>query len=98
MLAVVPQQRAFATLDGPADPQAATPRGLYHHVWQLINDRFYDSTFNDQRWTRWEHKYDGQLKTLDDARKGIQTMLASLGDRYTRYLDPSAFDDEKQQI
>jgi carboxyl-terminal processing protease len=79
-------------------PPAATPVGLYHHVWQLINEVYVDSTFNGQDWKRWEHRYDKDLKTLDDSRKGIETMLASLGDRYTRYLDPSAFVDEKQQI
>lgn len=76
----------------------ANPTGLYHHVWQLIKDRYFDPTYNGQKWARWEHRYDKQLKTLPDARKAIDTMLASLGDRYTRYLDPSAFDEETSQI
>lgn len=74
------------------------PANLYGKVWQLIKEDFYDVNYNGQDWARWEHKYDKKLKTLDDAHKAVETMLASLGDRYTRFLDRDAFDDEKQQI
>ena len=74
------------------------PEALYHKVWQLIQDDYVDKTYNGQSWSRWEHRYDGKLKTLVDAHKGVETMLASLGDRYTRFLDAEAFDDEKSQI
>ncbi len=74
------------------------PASLYSRVWQLIKEDFYDDKYNGQDWARWEHKYDKKLKTLDDAHKAVETMLASLGDRYTRFLDRDAFDDEKQQI
>ncbi len=84
-------QRIFSA--APLDPDY-----LYHRVWQLIREDYYDQTFGGQSWTRWEHRYDGKLKTLDDAHKAIETMLASLGDRYTRFLDRDAFDDEKLQI
>lgn len=78
--------------------KSASPTGLYHHVWQLIQDNYYDPTYNGQQWTKWEHRYDKKIKDMDDSRKAIDSMLASLADRYTRYLNPSAFDDEKQQI
>jgi carboxyl-terminal processing protease len=74
------------------------PETLYRKVWQLIREDYYDQTYNNQSWGRWEHRYDNKLKTLDDAHKAIETMLASLGDRYTRFLDRDAFDDEKSQI
>jgi carboxyl-terminal processing protease len=74
------------------------PAMIYHRVWKLIDEDYYEGTYNGQTWTRWEHKYDGRLKTLEDAHKAVETMLASLGDRYTRFLDRDAFDDEKQQI
>ncbi|MBX9689692.1 MAG: S41 family peptidase [Candidatus Obscuribacterales bacterium] len=74
------------------------PQHLYSRVWGIISNEYYDQNFNDQDWKRWEHRYDGKLKTLDDAHKAIETMLASLGDKYTRFLDKEAFSDEKQQI
>lgn len=74
------------------------PEKVYERVWDLINDDYYDATFNGQDWSRWKHKYDGKLKTSDDAHKAVETMLASLGDRYTRFLDRDAFADERSQI
>ncbi len=95
----LPQPLAFAFGIEEATPgMNVSPVGLYHHVWQLITERFYDPTFNGQKWDRWEHRYDKRIKNLPDARKAIETMLYSLGDRYTRYLDPAAFDDETKQI
>lgn len=77
------------------------PSQLYNHVWRLIKEDFCPANtkaYNGQDWERWEHKYDGKLETLEDAHVAIATMLASLGDRYTRFLDRDAFDDEKSQI
>ncbi len=74
------------------------PDKIYEKVWDLINDDFYDGSFNGQDWSRWKHKYDGKLKNSEDAHKAVETMLASLGDRYTRFLDRDAFDDERSQI
>lgn len=86
------------TLDRAKAAQNVDPYELYARVWRLIKSEFYDPTYNGQDWTRWQHHYDGKLKTEEDAEKAIETMLASLGDRYTRFLDRDAFDDEKSQI
>jgi carboxyl-terminal processing protease len=74
------------------------PQVLYDRAWHLVKDSFYDQKFNGEDWTRWEHHYDNKLKTMDDAHKAIETMLASLADPYTRFLDRDAFDEEKSQI
>lgn len=75
-----------------------SPQELYHQAWELIHENFYKRDFNNQEWSRWEHHYDGKLKTAEDAYKGIETMLASLGDPYTRFLNKEAFTEEKSQI
>lgn len=74
------------------------PQGLYNQSWKLIKDQYFDQAFNGQNWSRWQHHYDGKLKTMDDSHKAIETMLASLADPYTRFLDKEAFADEKDQI
>ncbi|MBX9770338.1 MAG: S41 family peptidase [Candidatus Obscuribacterales bacterium] len=75
-----------------------TPDSIYDRVWRLIKQDYYDTTYNGQNWSRWQHRYEGKLTSFDDSHKAIETMLASLGDRYTRFLDREAFDDEKTQI
>lgn len=79
------------------------PADLYHKAWGIIKDTYFDQKFGGgtgatQNWQRWEHKYDNKLKTSEDAHKAIETMLASLGDPYTRFLNEESFTDEKQQI
>ncbi len=74
------------------------PQELYNKVWELIKKDYVDQTFNGQDWSIWKDRYKGKLKTLGDSHKAIETMLASLGDRYTRFLSRKDFDDEKQAI
>src|SRR5438105_4284586 len=96
LIAAIPSPTRIAQrimVGNPVDPE-----GLYRRVWQLIREDYYDQNYNGQSWSRWEHRYDNKLKTLDDSHKAIESMLASLGDRYTRFLDRDAFDDEKSQI
>lgn len=77
---------------------AETPQGLYDQVWRLINAKYVDSTNNNQNWNRWRHKYDSQIKTNEDAYVAIDTMISSLNDVYTKFLDPKAFKEENESI
>lgn len=77
---------------------AYTPCDLYDKVWVLINNKFVDQSNNGQDWQRWRHKYDKQIKTNEDAYVAIDTMLASLNDPYTRFLDPKEFAEETNSI
>lgn len=78
--------------------QAYTPVDLYDQVWRLVNTKFVDQTNNAQDWSRWRHKYDDKIKTNEDAYVAINTMVASLNDPYTRFLDPKEFADETSSI
>lgn len=71
---------------------------LYDMVWRTVNTRFVDQSNNGQNWSRWRYKYDDKIKTPEDAYLAIDTMLASLNDRYTRFLNPKDFEEEKSAI
>lgn len=77
---------------------AFTPQSLYDEVWRLINTKYVDQSENGQDWDRWRHKYDKYIETEDDAYVAIETMLASLNDKYTRFLDPEEFKEENESI
>jgi len=77
-----------------------TPAQLYKIAWFFVKSSYLDTTYNGQDidiW-RYENRYKGHLKTFDDSTKAIETMLMSLGDRYTRYLDRESFQEEKRAI
>ena len=71
---------------------------LYDQVWKLVNTKFVDKTNNKQNWQRWRYKYDNVIKTPEDSYVAIETMLASLNDPYTKFLDPKEFEEETSSI
>ncbi len=77
---------------------AYQPSELYDNVWRLINMKYVDQTNNMQDWDSWRHKYDNYIKTDDDAYVAIGTMIASLDDPYTKFLDPKDFAEETSSI
>ncbi len=77
---------------------AFTPQQLYDNVWKLVNTKYVDQTNNHQNWERWRHKYDSKIQTDEDAYVAIDTMLASLNDPYTKFLNPKEFADETSSI
>lgn len=77
---------------------AYQPTDLYDNVWRLINTKYVDSTDNMQDWNAWRHKYDKYIKTDEDSYVAIGTMIASLDDPYTKFLDPKDFAEETSSI
>lgn len=77
---------------------AASPVELYDNVWRLINTKYVDQTNNEQNWSIWRHKYDNVIKTNEDAYVAIDTMVASLNDPYTKFLNPKDFAEETGSI
>ncbi|MBQ3641095.1 S41 family peptidase [bacterium] len=71
---------------------------LYDIVWKIVNSKFLDQTNNGQNWLKWRHKYDNYIKTPEDAYVAIDTMVASLNDRYTRFVPPKEFEEEQSMI
>ena len=74
------------------------PTDLYDQVWRLVNTKFVDQTNNLQDWSKWRHKYDNKIMTNEDAYVAINTMIASLNDPYTKFLDPKEFAEETSSI
>ncbi len=71
---------------------------LFEHVWQTVRDNYYDSTLNYQSWYRWKDHYRGKIKTDEDARIAIQTMLESLDDPYSKYMSKKEYAEQNTSI
>ena len=87
-----------SVLIGSGAAFAATPAEMYDDVWKIVNKKYYDPTNNSQDWNKWRYRYENKLKTKEDAYVAIETMLSSLNDPYTRFLDPKEFSEETQSI
>jgi carboxyl-terminal processing protease len=62
-------------------------------AWRLVDNSFLDRTFNHQDWFQVRQNYVNgkKYKSMDDAHTAIAEMVASLGDPYTRYLNPGQY-------
>ncbi len=63
------------------DP-VVTPKELYHRTWQAVRVNYYDQD-KLRDWAQWEHKYDEQIHTEEDALRFAREMVESLNDPYT---------------
>ena len=75
-----------------------SPTKLYDDVWVLVDSKYVERDANSNNWQCWRHKYDDKIKNKDDAKVAIDTMLATLNDPYTRYLDEEEFKEENDSI
>lgn len=70
-----------------------SPQRLFDKTWRVISKEYYDPSLNHQNWNRWKYRYQGKIKTDEDARVAIDTMIASLDEPYTRFMPRKDFDD-----
>ena len=71
---------------------------LFDNIWSEIRDNYYDPTLNHQQWRYWKEHYHGKIKTDEDAKVAVDTMLASLDDPYSRYMSKSEYADQNTSI
>ena len=71
---------------------------LFDNTWKIIRDNYYDAELNTQAWGRWKDHYHGKIKNDDDAKVAIDTMLASLNDPYSRYMNKAEYLDQNNSL
>lgn len=65
---------------------------LVSEVWRIVNRTYLDDTFNHQNWSQARQKaLEKPLKDHEAAYAAIQKMLKTLGDPFTRFLDPEQY-------
>lgn len=56
-------------------------------AWRIVDNNFIDRTFNHQDWFKLRQDFvKKKYKTMDEANSAIESLVSSLGDKYTRYL------------
>ena len=70
-----------------------SPQRLFDRTWRVVSNEYYEPSLNHQNWNRWKNRYQGKIKTQDDAKVAIETMLASLDEPYTRFMSKKDFEE-----
>lgn len=80
----------------PTDAQIAffrdTPKELIDEVWQIVDQDYVDSTFNEQDWVEVRQEFLTQTyPSTEMAYEAIREMLGLLDDSRTRFMTPTEF-------
>ncbi|OUL30103.1 carboxyl-terminal processing protease CtpB [Nostoc sp. 106C] len=70
-----------------------SPKAIVDQVWQLVNREYVDGKFNQQDWqaTR-QSLLNKNYSSREDAYVAIREALKTLGDPYTRFMDPKQYE------
>ena len=75
-----------------------SPQRLFENTWDEVRDNYYDAAMNGQSWYRWKEHYRHKIKTPDDARVAIESMLASLDDPYSKFMTKEEYSEQNNSI
>lgn len=70
-----------------------SPQRLFDRTWRIVSNEYYEPSLNHQNWYRWKARYQDKIKTQEDAKVAIDTMIASLDEPYTRFMPQKDFEE-----
>jgi carboxyl-terminal processing protease len=69
-----------------------SPKEIVDEVWQVINRRYVDATFNGQDWRAIRNEFlEKEYTNKEEAYEAVREMLKTLEDPYTRFMNPEEF-------
>lgn len=92
-LSAFTRTNAFYSRQAIVNSEEIPPQKLFDKTWKIISKEYYEPSLNHQDWARWKERYEGKIKTDEDARVAIDTMIASLNEPYTRFMPKKDFED-----
>ncbi|MBO6088527.1 S41 family peptidase [bacterium] len=101
--AIITANKIFIDSDGIIDDDMidktqVSSQKLFDNSWKTIRDNYYDANLNNQSWYRWREHYHGKIKNDADAKVAIDTMLASLDDPYSRFMNKEEYSEQNISI
>jgi carboxyl-terminal processing protease len=65
---------------------------FFDEVWHIVNNNFFDESFNGNDWNKIYHDYEAKLASGADEHLLAEKMIKKLGDKYTRILDKATYE------
>ncbi len=97
-LSTFTKTNAFFANQAFINSEEVSSQKLFDKTWRIISKEYYEPSLNHQDWLRWKNRYQGKIKTDEDAKVAIDTMIASLDEPYTRFMNKKEFEDLTSSI
>jgi len=78
--------------------QEISPDRCYVAAWRNAKQNYIDPEMNGQDWYRWKTRYIRKIKTEDDLKVAVNTMLQSLNDPFSTYLKGIEYNYQDNQL
>lgn len=78
--------------------QKMTPDRVYINAWRNAKLNYIDRTMNGQDWYRWKTRYLKHIKNEQDLKVAVNSMLQSLDDPFSIYLNKVDFETQNNQV
>ncbi len=75
-----------------------SPKALFNESWRIIKSNYYETSLNKQYFQKWKKRYIGKIKTKEDAYVAINSMIASLDDPYSKFMNENEFQEQNNAI
>ncbi|XP_023006378.1 carboxyl-terminal-processing peptidase 2, chloroplastic-like isoform X1 [Cucurbita maxima] len=93
MVCVMLVMSVSSTFGGTSSQALTEENLLFLEAWRTIDRAYIDKTFNGQSWFRYRENAlrNEPMNTREETYTAIKKMLATLGDPFTRFLEPEKF-------
>ncbi len=78
--------------------QTVSPKRLFVSCWRNIKNQYVDPKMNGQDWSRWKKRYLPYIKTNEDVYVAVNSMLQSLDDPYSRFMNIPEYESQNINI
>ncbi|MDO5437216.1 MAG: S41 family peptidase [bacterium] len=75
-----------------------SPRELFLNSYKLIKNNYWDRELCEENLARWKKRYLNKIQDDEDAKVAINSMLQSLNDPYSKFLDKQEFEEQNTNI
>ena len=75
-----------------------SPKELFLNSYKVIKNNYWDKALCGENLLKWKKRYENKIKDDDDAKVAINSMLASLDDPYSKFLDKEEFLEQTTSI
>ena len=78
--------------------KTATPEEVFLDSYKIIKNNYWNKALCEDRLYRWKKRYTGKIKDEEDAKVAINSMLQSLDDPYSKFLNEEEYKEQTTHI
>ena len=86
------------TPDSISQKREILPEELFLESYKVIKNNYWDKNLCGNNLSKWKKRYENKIKDEDDAKVAINSILASLDDPYSKFLDKKEFIEQSTSI